>query len=196
MPVDTPARDRSLHRLSPDGRFLNRLLTFLAMTLPQRTQTPNPTTRTDPAANVRALARLLDAAVGIPGTKFRVGLDALIGLVPGVGDLAGAAMSGYIILAAARLGAPKPVLFRMILNVAIDSVVGAIPLLGDLFDAGWRANTRNTALLDRHLAAPAEAKKASVGVVIGVVAALVLLAIGAVLLTIGIVRAIGALVGF
>lgn len=164
------------------------------MTIPQRTQATS--TRADPAAGVRALARLLDAAVGIPGTKFRVGLDALIGLVPGVGDLAGAAMSGYIILSAARLGAPKPVLFRMILNVAIDSVVGSIPVLGDLFDAGWRANTRNTALLDRHLESPVQAKKTSIGMMIGVAALLVLLAIGAIALTIAIVKGIGALVGF
>ena len=167
------------------------------MTLPQRSSSPpGRPGPSDPAAGVRALARLLDSAVTVPGTKFRVGLDALIGLVPGVGDLAGAAMSGYIILAAARLGAPKTVLFRMILNVAVDSIVGAVPLLGDLFDAGWRANTRNTALLDRHLTAPAEAKRASLGVVIGVVALLVLLALGAAALTVGIVRAIGALVGF
>ena len=164
------------------------------MTLPQRT-TPAPD-RTDPAAGVRALARLLDSAVGIPGTKFRIGLDAIIGLVPGVGDLAGAALSGYIVLAATRLGVPRSVLARMILNVAIDSIVGSVPLLGDIFDAGWRANTRNTALLDRYLAAPTEVRKGSVGVMIGVAALLVLLAVGAVMLTIGIVRAIGALVGF
>ena len=164
------------------------------MTLPQRT--PTPATRADPAAGVRALARLLDSAFEIPGTRFRVGLDALIGLVPGVGDMAGAAVSSYIVLAAARLGAPKPVLFRMILNVAVDAVVGSIPLLGDLFDAGWRANTRNTALLDRHLEAPAETKKHSVSVMIGVVVLLLLLAVGAVLLTIAVVRAVGALVGF
>ena len=165
------------------------------MTLPQRTA-HRDTRSDDPAAGVRTLARLLDSAVTVPGTNFRVGLDALIGLVPGVGDMAGAAMSGYIVLAAARLGAPKPVLMRMILNVAIDGVVGSVPLLGDLFDAGWRANIRNTALLDRHLAAPAQARKGSIAVMIGVAALLVLLAIGAVLLTIGVVKAIGALVGF
>ena len=164
------------------------------MTLPQRTAPP--VTRTDPAAGIRSLARLLDAAVTIPGTHFRVGLDALIGLIPGVGDLAGAALSGYIVLAAARLGAPKSVLARMVVNVAVDSVVGSIPLLGDLFDAGWRANTRNTALLERHLAAPAETRKGSIGVMVGVAALLVLLAVGAVVLTIAVVRAIGALVGF
>ena len=164
------------------------------MTLPQ--PTAPSAAKADPAAGVRSLARLLDAAVAIPGTNFRIGLDALIGLVPGVGDLAGAAMSGYIVLAAARLGVPKPVLFRMILNVAVDGLVGSIPVLGDLFDAGWRANTRNTALLDRYLTSPTKAKRGSIGVMIGVAALLVLLAIGALMLTIGIVKAIGTLVGF
>jgi hypothetical protein len=145
---------------------------------------------------VRALARLLDSAVRVPGTNFRVGLDALIGLIPGVGDMAGAAMSGYIVLAATRMGVPKPVLFRMILNIAVEAIVGSVPVIGDLFDAGWRANLRNTALLDRHLAAPVETRKGSVGVMVGVAAVLLLLAVGAVALTIAIVRGIGALVGF
>ena len=137
----------------------------------------------------------MDAAVTIPGTNIRFGLDALIGLVPGLGDMAGAAMSGYIVLAAARLGAPTPVLVRMVTNVAIDGVVGSVPLLGDLFDVGWRANIRNTDLLDRHLAAPAATRRASTGVVAGIVLLLVLLAVGAVALTIGVVKAIGALLG-
>ena len=154
-----------------------------------------PPVRTDPAANLRSLARLLDAAVTIPGTNIRFGLDALIGLVPGLGDMAGAAMSGYIVLAAARLGAPAPVLVRMVTNVAIDGVVGSVPLLGDLFDVGWRANTRNTDLLDRHLAEPAATRRASAGVVAGVVLALVLLAVGAVALTIAVLKGIGALLG-
>jgi uncharacterized protein DUF4112 len=137
----------------------------------------------------------MDAAVTIPGTNIRFGLDALIGLVPGLGDMAGAAMSGYIVLAAARLGAPTPVLVRMVANVAIDGVVGSVPLLGDLFDVGWRANIRNTDLLDRHLAAPAATRRASAGVVAGIVLLLVLLAVGAVAVTIGVVKAIGALLG-
>src|SRR5215216_3254920 len=87
-------------------------------------------------ARVRALARLLDAAVRVPGTNVRVGLDALIGLIPGVGDVAGVAFYGYIILAAARLGVPVPVVLRMLLNVATDTVVGAVPLVGDIFDVG------------------------------------------------------------
>jgi len=167
-------------------------------TPPIRTATRDPIApeRTpDRAAGVRALARLLDSAIGIPGTNLRFGLDALIGLVPGVGDMAGAALSGYIVLAAARLGAPKPVLLRMLLNVAIDTGIGTVPLLGDLFDAGWRSNTRNTALLDRHLESPVEAKRASVGVIAGVVGLLALLAIGAVALTVAVLSLVGSAFG-
>jgi hypothetical protein len=154
-----------------------------------------PPVRADPAANLRSLARLLDAAITVPGTNIRFGLDSLIGLVPGLGDMAGAAMSGYIVLASARLGAPSPVLARMVANVAVDAVVGSVPLLGDLFDVGWRANIRNTELLDRHLESPTATRRASVGVVAGVVLVLVLLAVGAVTLTIALIKGIGALFG-
>ena len=152
-----------------------------------------PPVRTDQSASLRALARLLDSAVAIPGTNIRVGLDSLIGLVPGLGDIAGAAMSGYIVLAAARLGAPTPVLIRMVANIAVDGVVGSVPLLGDLFDVGWRANLRNTDLLERHLAAPAATRRASMGAVAGIILVLVLLAVGAVALTIAVLKAIGSL---
>jgi hypothetical protein len=155
-----------------------------------------PPVRRDEAANLRSLARLLDTAVGIPGTNIRFGLDSLIGLVPGLGDFAGAAMSGYIVLASARLGAPTPVLVRMVANVAIDAAVGTVPLLGDLFDVGWKANTKNAALLDRHLADPVATKRASFGAVAGIVGLLVLLAVGAVALTILVLKGVAALVGF
>ncbi len=154
-----------------------------------------PRVQTDPAVNLRALARLMDSAVAIPGTNIRLGLDSLIGLVPGLGDLAGAAMSGYIVLASARLGAPTPVLIRMVANIAVDGVVGSVPLVGDLFDVGWRANMRNTDLLERHLAAPTATKRGSVAVVAGIVALLVLVAVGAVALTILVLKGIGSLLG-
>lgn len=134
--------------------------------------------RIDHAARVRGLARVLDSAVGIPGTRIRFGLDSLIGLVPGVGDLAGAALSGYIVLSAARAGVPAVVLSRMLLNLGVDTIVGSVPLLGDAFDVGFRANTRNAALMERHLAVTAEpgvarkSSRASVAVVIGGVALL------------------------
>ena len=165
-------------------------------TPPVQTVRPDLTDRTDRAAGIRSLARLLDSAVGIPGTKVRFGLDSVIGLVPGFGDLAGAALSGYIVLAAARMGVPTPIVIRMVLNVAIDALVGVVPLLGDLFDVGWKANTKNTALLDRYLAEPVATKKGSLGVVMGVGLVLILLAAAAVALTVGAVKLIGTAIGF
>ena len=111
--------------------------------------------------HLRALSRLLDSAVGVPGTRLRVGLDALIGLVPGLGDAVSTALSGYIIVQATRFGAPKAKLARMAANVAIDTVVGAVPALGDLFDIGWKANSRNVALLAEHVERPRTARAAS-----------------------------------
>ncbi len=107
------------------------------------------------------MSRLLDNAFTIPGTRFRFGLDALIGLVPGLGDAASALFSGYIVLQASRLGAPKSVVSRMLVNVGIDTVVGWVPLLGDLFDVAWKSNVRNMALLEQHLSQPAAARTGS-----------------------------------
>lgn len=110
---------------------------------------------------LRRLVRLMDEAVGVPGTRIRLGLDALLGLVPGVGDVVGAVVSGRVLLASARLGVPAPVLARMAGNMAIDALVGEIPLLGDLFDIGWKANRRNLDLLERHLADPEGTRRGS-----------------------------------
>ncbi|HET8563367.1 MAG TPA: DUF4112 domain-containing protein [Candidatus Binatia bacterium] len=97
-----------------------------------------------------ALSRLLDSAFSIPGTRFRIGLDGLLGLIPGIGDSLGAALSAYIIVEAARLGAPKRLLLRMIGNVAVEGIVGAVPIVGDVFDIVWKANVKNVALLRTH----------------------------------------------
>lgn len=120
-------------------------------------RTPPPhndqTERTRSAARLRGLSRLLDSAITLPG-GFRIGLDGLIGLIPGLGDTAGAAASSYIILASARLGAPTTTLFRMVLNVLVEAVIGTIPVIGDLFDFAWKANERNMRLLEPHLQTP------------------------------------------
>ena len=97
------------------------------------------------------LATLLDSAVLIPGTKIRFGADAVIGLVPGIGDAITTALSAWIVYEAHRLGMPRHLLVRMIGNVAIDGLFGAVPLVGDLFDVMWRANKRNMRLLRQHL---------------------------------------------
>lgn len=93
------------------------------------------------------LSHFLDNAIRIPGIGYRIGYDAIIGLIPGVGDLVGMALSAYIVLEAARLRLPFSTILRMMANVAIEALVGAIPLLGDLFDATWKANARNMALV-------------------------------------------------
>lgn len=103
----------------------------------------------------------MDSAVGIPGTPWRLGLDALLGLIPGAGDAVGAALSGYIVLTAARKGAPPAVLGRMLANVLIDTALGAIPVVGDLFDVGYKSNLRNVALLERFTASPREVTRGS-----------------------------------
>jgi hypothetical protein len=100
---------------------------------------------------IERLGYLLDNAIRIPGTRYRIGFDALIGLLPGFGDLAGAAFSAYIVLEAARYALPNVTLLRMVSNIALEVVVGAVPLLGDLFDASWKANARNLSLLKAHL---------------------------------------------
>ena len=148
----------------------------------------------DPAARARALARLLDSAIRIPGTGVTLGLDPILGLFPGLGDLAGAVASGYIVLTAARLGAPKAVLAKMLLNLGTDTLVGSVPVLGDLFDVGFRANIRNTELLDRHLGQPEAARRSSRLAIAATLAGIVLLAAGAVALAILSVKALNWLV--
>lgn len=137
---------------------------------------------------VRALARLLDTAVRVPGTDISLGLDAVLGLVPGLGDIAGAALSGYIVLAAARLGAPKAVVGRMLLNIAADTVIGGVPVLGDLFDVAWKSNARNAALLEEYVADPRSTRRASGGVIALAIGGVTLLAVGAVVVVGAVIR--------
>ena len=100
---------------------------------------------------LKHLSFLLDSAFQIPILGYRVGWDAIIGLVPGLGDAVGLLFSSYIVFEAARLGAPKSVLARMVYNVALEFIIGVIPIIGDLFDAVWKANIRNVRLLERAL---------------------------------------------
>src|ERR687893_2699734 len=108
-------------------------------------------TRADSVARLEALSRLLDSAFLIPGTNQRVGIDALLGLVPGVGDLVSTALASYIIWEARQLGLPRWKIARMIGNVAADTAIGAIPFAGDVFDVFFRANRRNMKILRDHL---------------------------------------------
>jgi hypothetical protein len=100
---------------------------------------------------VQVLARLLDSSISVPGTSWKIGFDPIIGLIPGIGDLIGAVVSGYIIIEAVRAEVPTLTLVRMLVNVGIDTVLGAVPAVGDVFDAAWKSNTMNVALLERHV---------------------------------------------
>lgn len=95
----------------------------------------------------RLVARLLDDAVRIPGTDRRIGLDPLVGLLPVGGDALGAVLSLYVLVEGYRVGAPPRLLARMVLNVLVDFLVGIVPVVGDVFDAAWKANQRNVDLL-------------------------------------------------
>jgi hypothetical protein len=135
---------------------------------------------------LRTLSRLLDSAFVVPGTRYRIGLDAIVGLVPGIGDAISAVFSFYIIFQAARMGVPKATLARMMGNVGLDTIVGEIPLLGDLFDAGFKSNLRNVSLIEQHVQQPAAGKSQSRRV-------LLLLGVGLLALLVGIV-ALGVVV--
>ncbi len=143
----------------------------------------------DPASRtkrVRVLAKLLDNSIAIPGTGWKIGFDPIVGLIPGIGDLIGAVLSGYIVLEAARADVPAMTLMRMLANVGIDTLLGAIPALGDVFDAAWKSNTKNVALLERHLsgdkAALARDRRNSLGMIsLAVIVLILILGAGLVL---------------
>jgi len=104
--------------------------------------------------NVDRFAHLLDDCFRIPGTRIRLGLDGLIGLIPGLGDALGGIASCVLIVAAWVRGVPYVTLIRMMVNLAVDVLVGAIPFFGDIFDIAWKANRRNYRLMMRHLRQP------------------------------------------
>ena len=137
-----------------------------------------PVLPNDSLRRVKIVASVLDDVIRVPGTDIRFGIDPLVGLVPGLGDLLGGAASAYIILEAARAGAPASVLTRMALNVGVDTLIGGIPVVGDLFDFAWKSNARNVKLLTRHVEAPARTHRASRMLVVALLAAIALVAVG------------------
>ena len=114
----------------------------------------NPAQAPDEAARlrrIRRLAWLIDAAFGLPGTRFRFGLNSIVGLLPVGGDIMLGAISLYIIYEAAQLGVPRPLLLRMLANVAIEVAGGSVPILGDVFDMALKANLRNLAMIEDYV---------------------------------------------
>jgi hypothetical protein len=139
---------------------------------------------------VARLAWLLDSVFQIPGTRFRVGLEPIVGLVPGLGDVLSGAVGGYIVLEAVMAGVPRVVVAHMAANVLLDMTVGAIPLLGDAFDFVYKSNTRNARLFERYAADPAQSTRSSwafFGIVLG---AIVLVLVGALVLVAWLVGAL------
>ena len=118
------------------------------------------------------LAWLLDSSIPIPGTRFSIGLDALIGLFPVVGDVVGVFLSSYIVKEAAALGVSRSTLMRMVFNVAVEGLVGMIPFAGDVFDAAFKANQRNVRLLNAWLDHPQHTARSSRRLVLGLSVAL------------------------
>jgi len=103
---------------------------------------------------LRTISHLFDQAFTVPGTRWRFGLDALFGLVPGLGDIAGALVAIFAMRVARNLNAPPAVQLHLLSNIALDALIGTVPILGDLFDFAFKAQTRNLALLDAWVATP------------------------------------------
>ena len=111
-------------------------------------------TGTDPVSirkRIEAMEHLLERSLVVPGTKYPIGLDTIIGFVPVLGDIVTAAMAAYIVWEAKNLGLPRWKLWRMMGNVAIDSAIGAVPIVGDAFDVVYRSNTKNLRIVKKHL---------------------------------------------
>ena len=132
--------------------------------------------------SLQQFAWLLDSSIPIPGTRLTVGVDALVGLFPVIGDLIGVALSSYILSQAARLGAPRSVLTRMAFNIGVEGVVGIIPFAGDVFDAAFKANQRNVRLLEQWLDEPKRTERSTRAfaamIIVALVALLALMGLG------------------
>ena len=128
-------------------------------------------------SKLRRVSRLLDNAIAIPGTKIRFGLDPIIGLLPGGGDTITGGIAAYIVVEAARMGVPREILGKMVTNILIDSFAGTVPVVGDLFDLGWKANVKNIELLEKHLDVT-ESNKSDTLFIVGLVLLLSLIVLG------------------
>ncbi len=138
--------------------------------------------------HLRQISDLWDRAIAIPGTNLRVGMESLIGLLPVGGDFVGIILSSYILLQAVQLGLPKTILVRMFFNIALDGVVGSIPIVGDLFDTSWKANTKNVNLLEAHLSSLETSRRADRSFLFFLFSGLVVVAVVLLAVTILIVR--------
>jgi hypothetical protein len=114
-------------------------------------KTPLPARQINKLTKLRRVSKILDNAIAIPGTKISFGLDPILGLLPGGGDTVTGGIAAYIVVEAARMGVPREILWKMVGNILIDSCAGTVPVVGDVFDLGWKANVKNLELLEKHL---------------------------------------------
>ncbi|BAU64259.1 hypothetical protein STA3757_16300 [Stanieria sp. NIES-3757] len=149
---------------------------------------PEPLPSATKLHNLRRLSHLLDNAIPIPGTKYRIGLDPILGLLPGGGDTVTGALGAYIVVEAARMGLPKAVLWQMVGNILLDSVVGSVPVVGDFFDIGWKANVKNIALLERHLHLSSPHRISDRIFLVGLILVLAIIVIGFAALTVFVIH--------
>jgi hypothetical protein len=136
---------------------------------------------------VRKLAKVMDELITIPGTKIKFGLDPIIGLIPGVGDVSSAAIGAYIIRAANRFGVPVIVQLRMLMNLLIDTLIGLVPIVGDYLDVLYKANKKNAALLERSVENREATGRSSWFVFIGMISAFILIVVGGLIGTVWLV---------
>lgn len=141
------------------------------------------------------LGHVLDNAIPIPGLNYRIGLDPLLGLLPGAGDVLSMMLSAYIVVEAARFGLSGSTLIRMMLNILLDAGAGTVPFVGDAMDFVWKANAQNLALLEAHLNSSEPNEAADQRVIFGVFLVLGLMILGTIALAVLIIRGVIALIG-
>ncbi|NDJ17607.1 DUF4112 domain-containing protein [Myxacorys almedinensis] len=134
-------------------------------------------------SKLRTISHVLDNAIALPGTRYRVGLDPVLGLLPGGGDMIGAILSIYMVWESAQLGVPPATVTKMVSNLVLDAALGSFPVVGDFFDATWKANSKNLSLLEAHLNAPNVEKKANPAFVLLLLSGFLMLAIALAALT-------------
>jgi len=139
----------------------------------------------------KLLATVMDEFLRVPGTRFRFGLDPLIGLIPGLGDTASAITSAMTLIYAARCGLPKILLARMSLNILINEIIGIVPGIGDAFSFWFKSNSRNYELLQRHWGAPRKPRTSDWLFVAAILAVLVVVVLAGLLVTVFVLREVG-----
>lgn len=144
----------------PGARPETNVASYLTGRLSRMPSTSGEDRRGDALKRMELVANLLDSAIVVPGTNQRIGIDAIIGLVPGIGDVVTTLLSSYVLWEAKRLGVSRLAFTRMLGNLAIHAVVGSVPMIGDAFDAYFKVNQRNLKIIRSHLARHPDAARA------------------------------------